>query len=102
MFKSRLSKEGKKVEVKLSFETGLNRYYGLLDLGIKHGVFKQVSTRIELPDGTKQYAKTIYNDPEKYFTSDIMDQLEVAAKKEYMYGAIDEEPVSDSDVVGED
>lgn len=102
MFKSRLSKEGKMVEVKLSFEKGLNRFYGLLDLGIKHGVFKQVSTRIELPDGTKQYAKTIYNEPTKYFTDEIMNQLEVAAKKEFMYGASDEELVSDSDVVGED
>lgn len=102
MFKSRLSKEGKMVEVKLSFEKGLNRFYGLLDLGIKHGVFKQVSTRIELPDGTKQYAKTIYNEPAKYFTDEIMNQLEVAAKKEFMYGASDEELVSDSDVVGED
>lgn len=102
MFKSRLSKEGKMVEVKLSFEKGLNRHFGLIDLGVKHGIFKQVSTRIELPDGTKQYAKTIYNEPEKYFTEEIMDQLEVAAKKEFMYGASDEEPVSDSDVVGED
>jgi RecA/RadA recombinase len=102
MHKSRLSKEGSKVEVKLSFETGLNRFYGLLDLGIKYGVFKQVSTRIELPDGTKQYAKTIYNEPSKYFTDDIMAKLEEAAKKEYMYGAIDEEPISDPDVVGKD
>lgn len=102
MFKSRLSKEGKMVEVKLSFEKGLNRHFGLIDLGVKHGIFKQVSTRIELPDGTKQYAKTIYNEPEKYFTEEIMDQLEVAAKKEFMYGASDEELVSDSDVVGED
>lgn len=102
MFKSRLSKEGKMVEVKLSFEKGLNRHFGLIDLGVKYGIFKQVSTRIELPDGTKQYAKTIYNEPEKYFTEEIMDQLEVAAKKEFMYGASDEELVSDSDVVGED
>ena len=102
MFKSRLSKEGKMVEVKLSFEKGLNRHFGLIDLGVKYGIFKQVSTRIELPDGTKQYAKTIYNEPEKYFTEDIMDQLELAARKEFMYGASDEELVSDSDVVGED
>ena len=102
MFKSRLSKEGKMVEVKLSFEKGLNRHFGLIDLGVKYGIFKQVSTRIELPDGTKQYAKTIYNEPEKYFTEEIMDQLELAAKKEFMYGASDEELVSDSDVVGED
>ncbi len=74
------------VDVRLSYEKGLDRYYGLLDLAIKHGIFKQVSTRIELPDGTKQYAKTINNDPEKYFTDDIMQQLDEAAQKEFSYG----------------
>ena len=84
--KSRLSKENSMVDVRLSYEKGLDRYYGLLDLAIKHGIFKQVSTRIELPDGTKQYAKTINNDPEKYFTDDIMQQLDEAAQKEFSYG----------------
>jgi len=84
--KSRLSKENSMVDVRLSYEKGLDRYYGLLDLAIKHGIFKQVSTRIELPDGTKQYAKTINNDPEKYFTDDIMQQLDDAAQKEFSYG----------------
>ncbi len=74
------------VDVRLRYETGLDKYYGLLDLAVKHGIFKQVSTRIELPDGTKQYAKSIYNEPEKYFTDDIMAQLDEAAKKEYSYG----------------
>ena len=84
--KSRLSKENSMVDVRLSYEKGLDRYYGLLDLALKHGIFKQVSTRIELPDGTKQYAKTINNDPEKYFTDDIMQQLDEAAQKEFSYG----------------
>ena len=84
--KSRLSKENSMVDVRLSYEKGLDRYYGLLDLAIKHGIFKQVSTRIELPDGTKQYAKTINNDPEKYFTEDIMKQLNEASEKEFSYG----------------
>ena len=64
----------------------MDKYYGLLDLALKYGMFKQVSTRIELPDGTKQYAKTINNEPEKYFTQDIMDLLNEAASKEFKYG----------------
>ena len=63
------------VDVRLTYDRGLDRYYGLLDLAVKYGIFKQVSTRIELPDGTKQYAKTINNNPEKFFTEDIMKQL---------------------------
>jgi hypothetical protein len=27
------------------------------------------------------------NDPEKYFTEDVMEKLEVAAKKEFLYGS---------------
>ena len=84
--KSRLSKENMMIDVRLRYETGLDKYYGLLDLATKYGIFKQVSTRIELPDGTKQYAKSIYAEPEKYFTDDILKQLDEAAKKEYSYG----------------
>ena len=41
------------VKLKLNFETGLDRYYGLLDIAEKYGIFKKVSTRYELPDGSK-------------------------------------------------
>jgi len=84
--KSRLTQENKMVDVRLTYNKGLDKYYGLLDLALKYGMFKQVSTRIELPDGTKQYAKTINNEPEKYFTQDIMDLLNEAASKEFKYG----------------
>ena len=58
----------------------------MIDLAVKHGIFKQVSTRIELPDGSKQYGKTINNDPEKYFTEVVMKQLDEVAQKEFKYG----------------
>ena len=90
--KSRLTIENKMVDVRLTYEKGLDRYYGLLDLAVQYGIFKQVSTRIELPDGTKQYAKTINNDPTKYFTEDIMKQLDECAEKEFKYGQPDTNP----------
>ena len=62
--KSRLTVENKMVDVRLNYEKGLDKYYGLLDLALKYGIFKSVSTRIELPDGTKTFGKTINNDPE--------------------------------------
>jgi len=86
MHKSRFTKEEKMVEVKLSYDKGLDRYYGLLDLAEKYDIIKKVSTRYELPDGTKVFGKNINEEPEKYFTDDIMQQLEVAAKAEFMYG----------------
>jgi len=78
--------DNKMVDVLLTYDKGLDKYYGLLDLAVQYGIFKQVSTRIELPDGTKQYAKTINNDPEKYFTKEVMEKLEEAALKEFKYG----------------
>ena len=88
--KSRLTIENKMVDVRLTYEKGLDRYYGLRDLAVQYGIFKQVTTRIELPDGSKQYAKTINNNPEKYFTEDIMKQLDECAMKEFKYGNITE------------
>ena len=89
--KSRLTRENKMVDVRLTYDRGLDRYYGLLDLALKYGIFKSVSTRIELPDGSKTFGKTINNDPEKYFTEDIMKQLDDAAMKEFKYGMSDDE-----------
>jgi len=94
MYKSRLSKENKRVEVKLSYKTGLDRYYGLLELAEKYGIFKKVSTRYELSDGRKVFSKTIYENPEEYFTRDVLDLIDKAAKKEFAYGEED----SDTDV----
>ena len=84
--KSRLTVENKMVDVRLSYSGGLDRHYGLLDLALKHGLFKSVSTRIELPDGSKTFGKTINNDPEKFFTEEVMEKLEEAADKEFRYG----------------
>jgi RecA/RadA recombinase len=88
--KSRLTKENKMVDVRLTYDKGLDKYYGLLELAVKYEIFKSVSTRIELPDGSKTFAKTINNDPEKYFTEDIMHQLNIAAETEFKYGTREE------------
>jgi len=84
--KSRLTIENKMVDVRLMYERGLDRYYGLLELALKYGIFKSVSTRIELPDGTKTFGKTINNDPEKFYTPEVMKLLDDAASQEFKYG----------------
>ena len=84
--KSRLTIENKMVDVRLSYEKGLDKYYGLLDIAEKYNIFKKVSTRYELPDGSKQYGKSIMSDPEKFFTENIMKQIEEAVGKEFKYG----------------
>ena len=87
MQKSRLSRENKLVEVLLTYDKGLDRYYGLIELGESAGVFKKVANRIELPDGRKIYAKQIYENPKEYFTKDIMEALESQAQTVFQYGS---------------
>ena len=86
MQKSRFTKEHSQVEVLLTFNKGLDRYYGLLEIAEKYGIFKKVSTRYELPDGKTAFGKQINSDPEKYYTTEVMEQLEIAVAKEYKYG----------------
>ena len=84
--KSRLSKENKEVTIRLYYdERGLDRYYGLLELGEIGGLWKNVAGRYEI-NGKKVYAKAIYKDPEEYFTEDILQKLDAIAKEEFSYG----------------
>ena len=84
--KSRLSKEGSKVATRLYFdERGLDKYYGLIELGEKYNVFTRVGNRIKFGE-TSVYPKSVLASPEKYFTDEVMAQLEEAARTEYGYG----------------
>lgn len=85
-FKSRLSKENQEVEIRLYYdERGLDRYYGLLELGESAGMWKNIAGRYEM-DGKKIYGKEILRNPEQYFTEQVMQQLDVAAKQQFSYG----------------
>ena len=84
--KSRLSKENKEVTIRLYYdERGLDRYYGLLELGEIGGLWKNVAGRYEI-NGKKVYAKAIYKDPEEYFTEEVLQKLDVIAQQEFSYG----------------
>jgi RecA/RadA recombinase len=78
--KSRISKENKDVTIRLYYdERGLDRYYGLLELGEIGGLWKNVAGRYEI-DGKKIYAKEILKTPEKYFTEEVMQKLDEIAR----------------------
>jgi hypothetical protein len=84
--KSRLSKENQDVEIRLFYdERGLDRYYGLLELGEIGGLWKNTAGRYEI-GGKKIYAKQILANPEEYFTEEVMQKLDEIARKEYSYG----------------
>jgi RecA/RadA recombinase len=89
-FKSRLSKENQDATVLLTYNKGLDRYFGLLELAEKYQIFKKVSTRYELPDGRKVFGKEINNNPEQYYTEVVLASLEECAKKEFSYGTVND------------
>ena len=86
-FKNRLAKENKVVDVLLTYDRGLNKYYGLCDLAIECGLFKKVTTRVELPDGSKVFEKQLNNNPEKYYTQEILDKIDEHVKISFVYGS---------------
>ena len=55
-------------------------------MALAFGVFEKSSTRVKLPNGKTEFGKTINNNPEKYFTPDVMEKLELVAKEHFKYG----------------
>ena len=84
--KSRLTKENSQIETRLYYDKGLDRYYGLLELGERGGLWKNVAGRYEM-NGKKVYAKQILKDPETYFTVEVMQALDEIAAQEFRYGS---------------
>jgi RecA/RadA recombinase len=85
--KSRLTREGSKVETRLFFdERGLEKHYGLLELGERANIWKNSAGRYEV-NGKKVYGKEILRNPDEYFTDEIMAKLEEQAAVEFLYGA---------------
>jgi RecA/RadA recombinase len=96
LYKGRFTKENKQIDVRLNYDSGLDPYYGLVDIAISAGIFKKNSTRIELPDGSKVFEKIIYENPEKYFTKDVLDQINEAVYNEFSYGGETKTEVEES------
>jgi RecA/RadA recombinase len=84
--KSRLTVENKMVDALVTYDKGLDRWHGMLELAEEAGIFKKVSTRFELLDGSKMFGKQIMQTPEKYFTEDIMNQIDKYCQEKFLYG----------------
>lgn len=86
------------VDALVTYDKGLDRWHGMLELAEEAGIFSKVSTRFELPDGSKMFGKQIMQQPEKYFTEDVMKKVDEFCKEKFLYGTktVDEEMVQDS------
>lgn len=86
--KSRYSTSGAKAEIVLDFKNGLDRYSGLFELAETAEIFKKDGTRYIVPSSdVKVFGKAIKENPEKYFTKEVMELLEDYVQKTYTLGA---------------
>lgn len=74
--KSRFTKENRKAEVQLSYETGLNRYYGLLEVAEAAGYIKKDGHRYVFPGGVKAFGKDVAANPTTYFTKEFLEKFD--------------------------
>ena len=90
MKKSRLSRENTTVEIKLSYDTGLDRYYGLIPFAEAAGAFEKLGNKYIINE-KKYFEKEIYKNPEKFFTEEVMAAIEIEIGKTFNYGTFEEE-----------
>lgn len=86
MFKARKVKESTIVQTRLFFEEGLDKYFGLLDIALKYEIVKKKGNKIVFPDGSEGMVNNIYKNPQKFFTDDVLKQIDEACKKEFLFG----------------
>ena len=87
--KNRFIKQYLQGEMFLSFQTGLDRYYGLLDLAVGVGAVIQTGSTYTLPDGKKLgYYKQFRRDVDLWENT-ILPVVEERIKKEWAYSSFD-------------
>jgi hypothetical protein len=104
--KSRLTREEKEIDTLLDHNTGLDRYYGLLQIAADGGLIEQIGAKckasdgsigakFKFADGTEEVETIIYKNPTKYFTKTFLDQIDQVAKTVFEYGKTQESEEED-------
>ena len=87
--KSRLTREQEKVKVLLTYDNGLDRYYGLMSLALEAGVFVKNGSKYDVPNFDKPvWKKDILANPEKYYTEDVLESIDEYCAQKFLYGTI--------------
>jgi hypothetical protein len=103
VIKSRLSRENTEVSCRLSYKTGLDRYYGLIDFALSAGILTKAAKGYADENGEKVSEKSILNNPEKFYTKDRLDKIEAWVNKNFKYGYDDVAEEDDfPEIEGED
>lgn len=107
--KSRFTRQGKTVDMLLSHETGLNKYYGLFDLGKETGLL-EAGTGVEkgngfkvntyrFPDGQIGSRKEIEENPTQFFDTQVnYDAFEALCNTQFRFGKGETPPADEADL----
>ena len=91
MQKNRFARPFIKFDVKLDYEKGLDRYYGLIPLAEKAGILRPLAKGYEA-DGIKRiYDKEINEMGEQFWSPARLEEIEATAKKEFGFGSSKED-----------
>jgi RecA/RadA recombinase len=85
--KSRMGRENAQVQALLNYDTGLDKYYGLMEMAEETGVFQKASKGLILPGGTAVSRKEILKNPKQVYTMDILKAIDEAARPLFTYGS---------------
>lgn len=99
--KNRFIRQYLQGEMYLSFESGLNKFYGLLDLAVGFGIVVQNGATYALADGTKLGYYKSWKDDEELWNTKILPVIEQKINSEWQYGNNDAVPDELPDVNAE-
>ena len=83
--KNRFIKQYLEGEIYLSFSSGLDRYYGLVDLAVGVGAVVQTGATYQLEDGTKLGYYKNWRKDKKLWEETILPKVEERIKNEWSY-----------------
>jgi RecA/RadA recombinase len=84
--KGRTTKENTVIKTRLNYTTGLDRYYGLLDLAVEAKLVEKDGKQYSF-NGERVTLKQLAKDPTTYFTDDLMAKLEEIVQVKFNYGS---------------
>lgn len=89
VIKSRFSKEGSEVNLRILYNKGLDPYYGLLEIAEMTKLITKSGSWYVFPDGRKAQRKTIEESPHEYFTEEFLKELDCFSYPYYNYSTYD-------------
>lgn len=89
--KHRLVPEGQKFKVAISFKQGIHPYSSMITFAEEFGILTKDGQSYLFRDGTKVKMKEVRRNMDKYFTKEIMDELQVKIKNKCGFGNDEEE-----------